>query len=40
MTAANSACTTIVERTAYPHFKQHPFALELALLYTLTPEEI
>lgn len=31
---------TVIERTAYPRFKQHPSALELAELYTPTPEEI
>lgn len=31
---------TVIERTAYPRFKQYPSALELAELYTPTPEEI
>lgn len=31
---------TAIERTAYPRFKQHPSAKELAELYTPTPEEI
>jgi TnpA family transposase len=31
---------TVIERTAYPRFKQHPSAKELAELYTPTPEEI
>ncbi|MBK1991002.1 Tn3 family transposase, partial [Sphaerospermopsis aphanizomenoides BCCUSP55] len=31
---------TGIERTAYPRFKQHPTAKELAELYTPTPEEI
>lgn len=31
---------TVIERTAYPRFKQHPSALELTELYTPTSEEI
>jgi hypothetical protein len=31
---------TVIERTAYPRFKQHPSVLELAELYTPTSEEI
>jgi len=31
---------TAVERTAYPRFKSHPSAQELATLYTPTPEEV
>jgi hypothetical protein len=31
---------TLIDRTAYPRFKQFPDAKELAELYTPTPEEI
>jgi len=31
---------TLIDRTAYPRFKQFPNAKELAELYTPTPEEI
>lgn len=31
---------TLIDRTAYPRFKQYPSRLELAELYTPTPEEI
>ncbi|MBD2207011.1 DUF4158 domain-containing protein [Calothrix sp. FACHB-1219] len=31
---------TLVERTAYPRFKQFPDAKELAELYSPTPDEI
>ncbi len=40
MTAVNSACMTVVERTAYPRFKQHPSTKELADFYTPSPEKI
>ncbi len=31
---------TVIERTAYPRFKQYPSPKELAEFYTPTPEEI
>src|SRR5579883_251559 len=38
--SSSSKLMTAVERTAYPRFKTHPSAQELATLYTPTAEEV